>query len=82
MVQASLNGPRVFWLHLEVGGEDVFAAWQSAVEDRTHFFNRHLNATRVVITRRVYNLGATPHGRDVHDEQRIASDFRTCAKLR
>ena len=64
VVQASLNGPRVLWLHLEIGGEDVLALGNQPQKIVPISFNRHLNATRLNLLRPAHNLDTSPHGRD------------------
>jgi len=63
--QQVLFSVALLWLHLEVGGEDVLALGNQSAKVGAIAFDSHLNATRLNVLRLVYELDASPHGRDV-----------------
>ena len=52
------------WLHLEVGGENDPPVGNQLSKLISVTFDRHLNATCPNLLRQIYELDASPHGRD------------------
>ena len=54
----------LFWLHLEVGGENDPALGNQLSKFMSITFDSHLNAARLNVFRQTHKLDASPHGRD------------------